>query len=173
MSTKVKALLAGLVALVLIALVALGGGALKSKNSLSSITGPDTPYQYFSYGGVRQWAVSRPVSTATTTVCAIQNPASATSTVRTATIYESTSSTTASTLTLAKSATAFATTTFLTVSDAISANGSYQLELPATTTETGIDKYILGPSDWLVWSQAGGTGTFSPVGTCEATFTQL
>jgi len=141
---------------------------------VGSVSSPDIQSRYFSYGGVRHWAArTTSLTQATTTVCAIQNPAAATSTVRTATLYESVSTTTASTITLAKSASAFATTTWLTTSDAISANATYHLELPATTTETGIDKYILGPSDWLVWSQAGGVGTFSPTGVCEATFTQL
>lgn len=106
---------------------------------------------------------------ATTTPCAIVLSATATTTLTTAQITESVSSTTASLLTLAVSSNPTATTTFLSVSDAIAANAQYSMALPATTTETGIDKYLVPPGYYVVFGQSGGTGTFSPTGFCSAT----
>jgi len=139
---------------------------------VGAVSSPDISSPYFSFGGVRQWAAkTSSLNQATTTVCAIQSPVS-TSTLQFASIQETISTTTASTLVMAKAASAYATTTWLNTSDAISANAQYTLALPATTTETGIDKYIFAPSQWLVISQQGGVGTFSPTGTCQAVWIQ-
>lgn len=103
---------------------------------------------------------------ATTTVCAIQSPA-ATTTLARATANFSVSSTTASRVTIAKATTAFATTTALGVAD-IAANG--QATVLATTTPSLMSTLVISPSSWVVVGIQGGTGTFSPTGTCTATF---
>lgn len=98
---------------------------------------------------------------ATTTVCAIQSP-NATTSIMSASILETVSSTTASTITLATSSTAFATTSLIaTVAIGANAQG-------ALTFDPGVNNSTVSPNTWLVFGQSGGTGTFSPTGTCQA-----
>ena len=142
-------------------------------NALGAVSSPDIQSPYFSFGGVRFWgAHTETLKTATTTPCALLSPA-ATSTLMTASISFKVSSTTASTVTLAKATTAYATTTLL-ASAALAANA--QGTLVASTTASGgatLDgTNVFGPSQWLVVGMAGGTGTFSPTGTCQAVWVQ-
>jgi hypothetical protein len=120
-------------------------------------------------GGATLSSVKESLTTATTTVCAIQSPA-ATSTLIYGAVNFTTSSTTASTVTLAKSATAFATTTSLGAS-AIAANA--QGIIVASSTPTAGQTTVFGPSEWFVVGMQGGVGTFSPVGSCVATWQQI
>lgn len=119
-------------------------------------------------GGVRTYKKAIALQTSTTTVCAIQSPA-ATSTLLSAGIGFKVSSTTASTVTMARGATAFATTTKLgSVSLAANAKGTV---MATTTTSPGTDgDSVFPPSYWFVVGMAGGIGTFSPSGTCHASF---
>lgn len=129
---------------------------------------PDMPFQYLKWGagfGIRLWPTANPLTVATTTVCAIQSPA-ATSTMLSGGVRMTTSSTTASTVTLAKATTAFATTTLIGSQVAVAANA--QTMITASTTSDNIR--IFGPSEWFVVGMQGGVGSFSPVGTCHATF---
>lgn len=139
-----------------------------SSSNIGALTGPDLPYPYFGVGGVREFKQSTSLQTATTTVCAIQSPA-ATSTLKFAGIRFSTSSTTASTIHLAKATTAYATTTAL--GQGSLAAGAQGVVLASTTPTTGVDdNVVFGPSEYFVVGMTGGAGTFSPVGTCQATF---
>lgn len=137
-----------------------------SGDGVGALTGPDLPYTYFGVGGVRQHKLAGSLTTATTTVCAIQSPV-ATSTLVHAGIRFDVSSTTASTLTAAKATTPYATTTLL-FADHISAGA--QASIVATTTT---NNYVFGPSEYLVYALSGGAGTFSPTGNCQATFEAL
>src|SRR3990167_70957 len=47
---------------------------------LGALTGPDIPYTYFSFGGVRRFAGNQSLNQSSTTICSIQSPA-ATSTL--------------------------------------------------------------------------------------------
>ncbi len=116
-----------------------------------------------SQGGATEIFTRSALNTGTTTVCAIQAPTAGTSTIQMFSATFTTSSTTASTVTMAKAATAFATTTSLG-SAAIAANA--QATVVASTTAAT----IIAPGAWLVVGMAGGTGTFSPVGSCTASF---
>ncbi len=128
---------------------------------------PDSPFPYFSFGGVRRWAYRTDnFNQATTTVCAIQSPA-ATSTLASAEIRFDVSSSTATTVTVAKSATAFATTTLLGGQISIGAGNQSTIVASSTASQ------IFAPSQWLVVGMQGGIGTFSPSGLCEATFIQI
>jgi len=106
------------------------------------------------------------MTTATTTVCALQSPA-ATSTLVYGSAYLTVSSTSASTLTIAKATTAYATTTSLGAS-AIAANA--QATIIASTTPTAGAATVFAPSTYMVVGLQGGTGTFSPTGVCTAVF---
>jgi len=126
-----------------------------------AVSSPDIMSPYFSFGGVRHWAGrTDSLTQATTTVCALQSP-SATSTLETAFINFTVSSTTASTVTLAKATTAYATTTSL---GAITLSANAQGIAVASTTGS----HIFSPNTWFVVGMAGGIGTFSPTGTCQA-----
>lgn len=168
----IKNIIIGIAAMIA---VVSAGLFLNSTNDISTVidkpagavSSPTLMSPYFSFGGVRQWARSTgSLTQATTTVCAIQSPA-ATSTLEMGSIQFTVSSTTASTVTLAKASTPYATTTSLG-SHAVAANA--QATILATTTATvGIgDKTIFEPSTYFVVGMAGGTGTFSPTGTCKA-----
>lgn len=140
----------------------------RQETRLGSVSSPDIQSPYFSFGGVREWgARTDNLTQATTTVCALQAPA-ATSTLNFASIQFKVSSTTASLVTMARAATAFATTTSLgTVS--LTANG--QGMLVASSTQL----YQFPPNSYLVVGMQDTTadataGTFSPTGTCQATW---
>jgi len=176
---NIKNKIVGIIAVV--ALI-LSGFAVSAPSTIEKVitgaaTGPDMPFQYLRFGlgkGIKTTQFESALTTATTTVCAIQSPA-ATSTLVRGGILVTTSSTTASTLTIAKSATAFSTTTVLG-QGALAANA--QGFLAASTTAivaggTGSNlnpNFVFGPNQWFVASFTGGTGTFSPVGTCHASF---
>ncbi len=131
-----------------------------------AVASPDIMSPYFSFGGLKHWAVrTDSLSSATTTVCALQSPA-ATSTLAWAAVLFSVSSTTASTVTLATSTSAFATTTLLT-STSIAANAQGYINFQGSSAN------VLAPNTWVVVGMAGGTGTFSPTGTCQAEFMAL
>lgn len=155
-----------------ILLMTLGGSTgesiVREVRNVGAVASPDIQSPYFSFGGVRFWGgKTESLTAATTTVCAIQSPA-ATSTLVNASIYFNVSSTTASVVTLAKSATAFATTTSLgTLGLAANAQGG----AVATTTSA----QVWGPNQWFVVGMQGGPSgqTFSPTGTCQATWMQL
>ena len=150
---------------------------VKVDMSVGALAGPDIPYNYFGFGGVREYAgKTDSLYQASTTVCAIQSPA-ATSTLTFGSINLTVSSTTASTVIIAKSATAYATTTRLGQGPiAASAQGTV---LATTTISIGTDDVIVfAPSQWFVVSMqtpagvANNIGTFSPTGICEAVWKQ-
>jgi hypothetical protein len=139
-----------------------------SSNNVGALTGPDIPYPFFGVGGVREHKASITLKTATTTVCAIQSPV-ATSTLKFAGVRFATASTTASTVTLAKAATAYATTTSL--GSAVIAANAQGTVLASTSPTTSLDdSVVFAPSQWFVVGMAGNIGTFSPTGTCQATW---
>lgn len=138
--------------------------------SFGALAGPDIASNYLKWGGgngVRVYPTARALSTATTTVCAIQSPA-ATSTLRYFGIKFDVSSTTASIITIAKATTAFATTTQIGTDYNIAANA--QGFIQASTSPAADAATVFAPNTWIVVGMRGGTGTFSPTGACQATF---
>lgn len=125
----------------------------------------------YSFRGVQVCPTRVAVRTATTTICAIKSPA-ATSTLTYGTVKLTVSSTTASTVTLAKSATAFATTTSLGTWAAAANSQGTAVSLRTAAGGEDLDE-TFGPSQYFVVSMAGGIGTFSPTGFCQATFEVL
>lgn len=158
--------------LVCIAAFQLAPGSVQTvvKEKLGAMSGPDIASPYFSFGGVRHWGARiETLNTATTTVCALQSPA-ATSTLLEGSIKLTTSSTTASRITLARAATAFATTTLLGSVD-VAAGAQASLVASSTPTTQGAD--VFPPSTYFVVGMQGNVGTFSPVGSCNATWLEL
>lgn len=145
----------------------------KQETRLGSVSSPDIQSPYFSFGGVREWGARKDSLTqATTTVCALQAPA-ATSTLNFASIQFKVSSTTASLVTMVRAPTAYATTTAAGATSlgtvSLTANG--QGMLVASSTQL----YQFPPNSYLVVGMQDTTaeataGTFSPTGTCQATW---
>lgn len=143
-----------------------GGTEVRSPN-VDTVTYSGVQTTLRRNGGTLATVGTPGLTQATTTVCAIQSPA-ATSTLVAGFIKEDVSSTTASTITIAKAASAFATTTLInTIS--VSANAA-TLGIAASTTLSALEQTnrTFAPNQWLVFGQSGGTGTFSPTGTCVA-----
>lgn len=145
-----------------------------------SVSSPAILSPWFSFGGARFWGTEVDFTTATTTVCAVQAPAATSTLVANAsTVSFRTSSTTASTVTVAKATTAFATTTLLrTVS--VGANAQADFVMSSTTSVASAaaqaleqSNLVFAPNEWLVIGMAGGTGTFSPVGSCSPVWKQI
>ena len=142
--------------------------------TVGAFASPDSPSPYFSFGQLRRWNEKRAFLTGTTTVCAIKSPVSTSSLDLKATGARfDVSSTTASVVTIAKATTPFATTTLIGNQYSIGAN--VQATILASTTATqqvaGVD--VLAPNTYIVFGMQGGTGTFSPSGTCQASFIEL
>lgn len=170
-------LLSAIVALVGIALVVVIGGknlslSVPQTQSYGSVTGPNIDSSYLSVNGVTTEFRGQRMYQATTTVCALRAPTNATSTLRNGNVFFGVSSTTASTVTVAKATSAFATTTLIrTVS--IAANGLATFPI-ASTSAVALSQaqadLTFAPGEYLVVGMAGGIGTFSPTGTCQAEF---
>ncbi len=134
---------------------------------VGSSVGPDRFNPCESTDGVLSCFKKVALNQATTTICAIKSPSATSTLALNSGVSIRTSSTTASRVTLAKATTAFATTTLLGVAD-ISANA--QDTVLASTTVTNLETSVFAPNTWFVVGMAGGIGTFSPVGNCQATF---
>lgn len=161
------------VALVAVVVIAIGGYVFpKVQGSLGAVSGPDSYFSYVANNDLQKYGQTVQLRTATTTVCAIKSPA-ATTTLALAGVRFAVSSTTASTVTIAKAATAFATTTAL-ASVALSANAQGTVVASTTATGATLDgTNVFAPNTFLVVGMSGGTGTFSPVGTCSAEFVRI
>ena len=113
------------------------------------------------------------LNTATTTVCAIEAP-NATSTLLFASLVETVSSSTAGTITFAYNAATTATAPSATSSQigpqALTGASLQFTLLASTTAATTTSPTVFPPSTWMVISQGGGLGTFSPTGFCTAQF---
>lgn len=162
----IGAIISGVIALA----VSLSVVSMNKSQPLGSVASPEVMSPWFTYGGVRNWAAhTESLTVATTTVCALQSPA-ATSTLVFASITFKVSSTTASTITVAKATTAYATTTVLNTSS-LGANAQGTLIVASSTA--GVDgNAVFSPNNYLVVGMAGGIGTFSPTGTCQAEWVQ-
>ena len=162
------------IALVVIAIIATIGWVLPVGQDGQTVVeklgisaGPESTNNYQCYSGICTYFRRVQMRTATTTVCAIKTPP-VQSVLRSLTIRYTTSSTTASTVTVATSTTAFATTSLLSnYSIGASATSNYVL----MASSTGISTSLAFPaSSYINVSMAGGVGTFSPVGVCNAEF---
>lgn len=165
----------GLIAVVGLVFGYLGFSRGLPEYPVGAISGPDISSSYLSVNGVRAFYASHGMTKATTTICSFQSP-NATSTLRTAVgngitgANFSVSSTTASRITFAKATTAFATTTIIGSGAEVAANVKAYILASSTAAQQIAGDNIFAPSEWLVVGMQGGTGTFSPTGTCTAVF---
>jgi hypothetical protein len=179
MKDKTNILVAGIVALV-VALFTVWVVPAKVTNvdntkttNVGALAGPDIASKYVSWGGVRNWAQGANLNgdAASTTICVIQAPQVASSTLKYFGIRESTSSTTASTIAVYKSKSQWLATTL--IAQGAAAANQNDVTLVATSTVLDTTTATFAPSDWIVVRQTGGTGTMSPVGSCGAQFVQI
>lgn len=152
-------------------LIVLAGGMALDKYEapvLGAVASPIMISPYFGFGDIIEHrAKTDSLTQASTTVCSLTSPA-ATSTLQDATIRLSVSSTTATIVTFAKSAGSASTTPFQAYS--VGSGAQATISLLATTTTAGADNYTFAPSTKFVVTMAGGVGTFSPTGVCQATW---
>jgi len=144
--------------------------ALKSHTpNFGAVSGPDSYNPCESHNGVTTCFNKKGFTSATTTVCAIKSP-SATSTLKLGSGARFTvGSTTASTVTFAKAVDPYSTTTSIG-SAQLGANTQATI-LATTTASQNVDPvHVFAPNTYFVVGMAGGIGTFSPTGTCQAVF---
>ena len=175
------------VALIAILVIAIGAYTFPKGNTIvervvGAVTGPDSFFDYVANNDLQKFGQTKPLTTATTTVCAIKSP-TATSTLSLGGVKLIVSSTTASVVTIAKATTAFATTTRLSrASVAAGAQITLTVFVASTTgvygslgqihtaDETDI---IFAPNTFMVVGMEGNIGTFSPTGSCSAEFVRI
>lgn len=157
-----------------------GETVVREVQNLGAVSSPAILSPWFSFGGARFWGSEVDLTTATTTICAVQAPAATSTLVANAsTVSFRTSSTTDSTVTVAKATTAFATTTLLrTVSIAANAQADFTMASTTSVDSTAAwaleqSNLVFAPNEWLVVGMAGGIGTFSPVGACSPVWKQV
>lgn len=163
------------VALIAVAIIAIGGyffpmlstpfGSVQSSTDITTTNFTTiSSANGISNGGIFTTAFRTTALTqATTTPCAIASP-NATSSLTSMALFLSVSSTTASIVTFATSTTAFATTS-LVMTQSVGANAQANL-----VWNGGANNSVVSPNTFVVVGMAGGTGTFTPSGVCEATF---
>ena len=126
----------------------------------------------FFFNGLHRCPTGKPFNVASTTICAVKSPA-ATSTliVNGATgVRFVTSTSTAYNIVFAKATTAFATTTQIGQTVLYAAAALSTTIATSTTATVILQDTVFPPNNYLVVSMAGGTGSFSPTGTCFAEF---
>jgi hypothetical protein len=158
------------------------------RDNLGALTGPEIPYDYFSFGGVRRYAAHKDFATATTTLCSFLAP-SATSTLVSATIQVTASTGTAIVLDLARSNSPSASTTLIADSFTLASGLKVSLQW-ATSTLVASSKLIQDTLVQTVFNNqstttkqylnikfgggAGpGTGTHQIGGTCSAVWQEF
>ena len=161
-------------ALVAVLVIATGAYVLlrDSRAPLGANPGPDSTSECTSQNGLTNCKTRKPLTTATTTPCAIKSP-SATSTLVHASLQITTATSTATTWTFASSTTAFATTSLYNTFSL--ASGALGTMVATTTNITGVvtdDRTVFPPSSYLVWGVAGTviSGTTKLNGFCSASF---
>lgn len=140
----------------------------RPSEQLGALTGPDIASPYISVGGLQMYSADVAMRAATTTLCAIQAPAS-TSTLRFAGFTITTGTSTAATIDIGTSTTAFATTTNLSAANSVASGAqgsSYWQPVGGAVRDS-----TMAPNEWVVFKTAGaGLGGYTYTGTCSAQF---
>ena len=136
----------------------------------------DFSTRYISYGGVREWASKLDMGgdAASTTVCVLQAPQVASSSLQFFGWRGNTGTGTAMELKAYKSASPYLVTTQLGHDAPLAANTN--VVVVSTSTLTDSINSVFSVNDYLVVTatvQAGGAGTSSPTGVCEAQWVQI
>lgn len=143
--------------------------------SYGALSGPDIASPYLGWGGVRTFRASQSLVQSTTTICALQSPAS-TSTLSHYGVRFDVGSSSAMTVYIAKATTAFATTTQLGQSWTLAASSKGFINGSTTATQVVAANEVFAPNSWLNFTVQGGdsganaTGLV-PTGLCEASWT--
>lgn len=139
---------------------------------LGSVTGPDLYSPYWNVNGVRTWFVRQPMNRATTTLCTMRAPISATSTLNFASFKIVTGTSTAATIDIGTSTSAFATTTNLVAAKSISSGAQgYAYWRPVGGS---VDDAKMAPGEYVNVKTAGaGLSGYTYGGFCQATFVEL
>lgn len=138
--------------------------------TVGSVSSPDISSPYFSYGGVRFDAghTDNLIQASTTgAICTFQTAPATTTLQEGSGVRLVVSTTTASTVRVYTDSIQGGTTTFL-FGASVAANA--QATVVATTTN---NSFVIGPSQWINVIMTGGTGTFSPTGTCGYSESEL
>lgn len=134
--------------------------------TLGALAGPDIPSPWLKWGGFTTFHSKQAMQTATTTLCAIQNPKSSTTTLQSFTAQVTSGTSTAAFISLATSTSQYAT---VTVNELIT-DHSVPANNQTTVTYNGSNN-VIGPSEYVLFQTAGaGLGGYTYTGTCQATF---
>lgn len=143
----------------------------RPSEQLGALSSPDIPSPYISVGGLSMYSRRSPMVAATTTLCAIQSPAS-TSTLVMAGFQITTGTGTAATIDIGTSTTAFSTTTNLSAANSIAANAqgaAYWSPVGGSVRDA-----TMAPNEFVVIKTAGsGLSGYTYGGTCVAQFNVL
>lgn len=146
-----------------------------SGQALGALTSPDIPYSWFSFGGVRQWAVmDDALTSASTTVCSLQSPAATTTLVSATARLDTTTGIGAGIFEMGKAVGMNATTTSLGYLNTAT-GGSGVLVASSTANTTTFTDGVMPPSQWINFRIATSSvsATFAPTGRCSAVFREL
>jgi hypothetical protein len=148
------------------------------QNDAPSVGGASSDFstRYLSFGGVREWASKIDLNgdAASTTICVIQAPQVASSSLKSFAYRANTGTGTAMELKVYKSASQWLTTTQLGGDSALAANQA--VVVVATSSAFDSVNSLFSANDWLVVTAtvaAGGAGTSSPTGVCQAKWEQI
>jgi hypothetical protein len=144
--------------------------------AVGAISGPDVMSPYFGWGGVNNWSFKKDLGgdAASTTICVIQAPQVASSSLQFFGYRANTGTGTAMELKVYKSASKWLATTQLGGDSALAANQA--VVVVATSSAFDSVNSLFSANDWLVVRAtvaAGGAGTSSPTGVCQAQFVQI
>ena len=159
------------IAIVIALVLGFVGATKKPEIKTSSVASPDIPSAYMSFGGVRMWAYTQSMSSATSSTCAIQSPL-ATTTLASATAVFSSSPSYSVGFQFGNATTPFATTTTLGARVDLVA-GASGIIVASSTPSTGAP--IISPGTWINLRLSTSTGStvgssMQVTGTCAVRF---
>ncbi len=140
--------------------------------NLGSLAGPDIPFSYLNWGGIRQENRSQSFNQASTTLCSLIGPA-ASSTLDFATAMITTATSSAIQIDFARSSIMDATTSLLLPSVTVGANltGIIEFNASSTALSNGASGQFFGPNQRLNIKYGGTLGSLNTLGgVCKASF---
>lgn len=133
-----------------------------------SIGGPDTTNEYWNYNGFQEWFRSKPMASATSTLCAIVSPPATSTLMGFYANFGQNFDGSSETFYLATSTSSFATTTNL-FTGTIAAGATTTVAWIATTTDTTAQARITPPKSTIVFDVKGKL-SYLYAGKCYAEF---
>lgn len=167
---NIKTILASVVlaAAVAVSVVAFVHPAPANSPQYGALAGPDIASPYLKWGGVATYNASQFMKTATTTLCSMQNPYAATSSLLSFSMQINTPTSTAAVIDVATSTSAFATTT---AGNLLSAQSVGSNARATFTFDPVSNNNIVGPGQYVLAKTEGpGVGGYTYGGTCQGTW---